>query len=244
MNSKKFFCQTAIHTSSVLFVLSTCQFSGTETIASESSKQNTIGTIGYGSSTAIITAKIQEGFLMGFELGIRKILGLEKARQIVRVNQVSSSSQLGALQSASELVRQNVASLFGFPGSHDALLAGDALATLDLMAMFPGCNHNGLRELGPDVYTTGHSMDVEVESLLTFIERNFPGKRALVIINPTAAPSFKSRSHISKVRLAKKITFHTSNQGSETRFESFASLGNTSAGDEWRVSSDGNDAIS
>src|ERR1700761_6508428 len=79
-----------------------------------------IGKIGYGSSTAVITSKIQEGFFMGFELGFRKVLGVERASHLLITDQISNNSQLAAIQSANELINQNVVALFGFPGSNDA----------------------------------------------------------------------------------------------------------------------------
>ncbi|MEZ4815074.1 MAG: ABC transporter substrate-binding protein [Bdellovibrionota bacterium] len=159
--------------------------------------------LGYGSSTAVVNSRIQEGFLMGFDLGIRKMLGDKRVRELLTINQVEGASQLGAIQSASELVEKGVVALFGFPGSHDSLLAAKIAQKANVLFVAPGCNHNGLGKVGDTVYTTGHSMDREVSSMLDFLKRFYSKKKGLVIINPSASPSL-SQEDIFKQQLQDK----------------------------------------
>ncbi len=150
--------------------------------------------IGYGSSTAVVTAKIQEGFLMGFELGFKKVLGERESDTSLLINQKNSSSQLAAKDSAYELIKKDVVALFGFPGSHDAILAGRIARDNKILAIFPGCNHSDLANLGPFVHTTGHSMQEEVSAIMSFATKKFKGKKGLVVVNPTAAPSLNQEA--------------------------------------------------
>ncbi|MBI3555699.1 MAG: ABC transporter substrate-binding protein [Deltaproteobacteria bacterium] len=164
------------------------------------------GLIGYGSSTAIITPKIQEGFLMGFELGLKEMIGREKAADVLRVRQITGSSQLGAEKSATELLNQNVSALFGFPGSHDSLVVGRVAKETGVLTIVAGSNHNDLREMGPNFYTTGFSMDYEVESMLSFAQKLYRGKKGLVIINPSAVASMSQEAIFKRVIAEKRFT--------------------------------------
>ncbi len=145
--------------------------------------------IGYGSSTAIVTSRIQEGFLMGFRFGLQSVLKKDEVQQLLTINQVADGSQLGAIKSAVELIDKKVSVLTGFPGSHDAILAASVARSAGIMGIFVGANHNKLSELGPDIYTTGHSMNTEVLSILKFVEKKFPRQRGLVVFNSTAVAS-------------------------------------------------------
>lgn len=149
--------------------------------ASESSKPF----VGYGSSNAIITDKILEGFLSGFELGYSS---LDKSDSF-RVEQSRDQSALGSVRSAQKLLNSGAIGLFGFPGSSDALLVGKIAQKEQIISVFPGCNHTGLGQLGNTVFSTGHTSDSEIRSQLRFTFEKLKKRRVLAIINPMAAPS-------------------------------------------------------
>jgi ABC-type branched-subunit amino acid transport system substrate-binding protein len=154
-----------------------------------SSALATEGKIGFGSAVSTMTARTQVNVYMGFELGLREVLGKEIATRVLVTRQESVPKQLGAMEMARELVSQNVAAVFGFSGSHDSLLAGRVLRDKKMLTLFPGSNHNDIRNFGKYVYTTGHSMDTEVSNTLDFIRKHYIQKKGLAIINLQAAAS-------------------------------------------------------
>jgi ABC-type branched-subunit amino acid transport system substrate-binding protein len=156
------------------------------------------GIIGYGSSTAVVTAKIQETFYMGFELGFEDVLGHKKASELLAVKQVSDGSQQGATRSAEYLIQNGVIALLGFPSSHDSLLAADIAQKNKMFALFTGSGHSDLALKGPTVFTTGASMDKAVESIIRFAQRILPAKRGMVLINPYAVFSMNHETVVHK----------------------------------------------
>lgn len=146
-------------------------------------------TFGYGSSNSVITPRIQEGFLTGFQLGISQFLDEKSQNTDIKIKQINDSSPLGAVNSANILINEGVKSLFGFPGSTDALLVGKIAKEHNILYVAPGCNHEALASFGDTVYSTGHSSYAEVSFQLRFIKENLHLKHVLVIINPMAAPS-------------------------------------------------------
>lgn len=145
--------------------------------------------IGYGSSTSVITEKIQEGFLSGFQVGFKSIYPSNEFNQFVKLEEVHDGSALGSQVAARRLITNKVSALFGFPGSTDALLAGQIAKESNMIAVFPGCNHNGLANLGENVFSTGHSGTDEAWAGLEFGTKFLKFRKVLVIINPMAAPS-------------------------------------------------------
>ncbi len=161
--------------------------------------------IGYGSSTAVVTAKIQETFYMGFELGFEEILGEKRANEILLVKQVSDGSQRGSTRSAEYLVNNGAIALVGFPSSHDSLLAADIAQKNGFLTIFAGSGHTDLAKKGPTVFTTGTSMESAVESIVRFIQRKIPGKRGMAVVNPYAVFSLNHETVIKQIMDEKKI---------------------------------------
>lgn len=147
------------------------------------------GKVGYGSSTSSLTSKNQENIFMAFELGLIETMGAERTNKVLVRNQDNSGSKIGAIKSATELMAQDVSALFGFSGSHDSVLVGKLVASKKILTIVPGSMHNDLATFGDTFFTTGHSMDLEVENTLSFIERKFPNSKGAVIINRYAVPS-------------------------------------------------------
>ena len=145
--------------------------------------------IGYGSAVSTLTSKNQENIYMGFELGLKEVIGKDKTEKILVSRKIVTSSQLGAISVAQDLLNQKVHAVFGFSGSHDSLLAGKILGKANILTIFPGSNHNDISKLGKFVYTTGHSMSLEVSNTLSFLNKFFPGKKGAAIFNPQAAAS-------------------------------------------------------
>jgi len=145
--------------------------------------------VGYGSSTSVITAKIQEGFYSGFQLGFEQVYSAEDRKRLVRTEQVHDGAPLGPAVSVQRLLDLGVVGLFGFPGSSDALIAARIAAKKTVLTVVPGCNHPDLGRLGPSVFSTGHSGEREMWSQLEFALNRLKLRRGLAIINPRAAPS-------------------------------------------------------
>ena len=154
--------------------------------------------IGYGSSTAVVTPKIQETFYMGFELGFEDVLGHKRVLELLSVKQVSDGSQQGATRSAEHLLENGAIALVGFPSSHDSLLAADIAQKNQMFALFTGSGHSDLALKGPTVYTTGASMDRAVESIIKFAQKKLPSKKGMVVINPYAVFSMNHETIVHK----------------------------------------------
>lgn len=154
--------------------------------------------IGYGSSTAVVTAKIQEAFFMGFQLGFNEILGERKASELLAIKQTSDGTQQGSTRSADFLVGSGAAALVGFPSSHDSLLAADIAQKNQMLAIFTGSGHSDLAKKGPTVFTTGTSMESAVASIVQFVQRKMPSKRGMVVVNPYAVFSLDHETVVRK----------------------------------------------
>ncbi len=175
--------------------------------------------IGYGSSTSVISAKTQESFFMGFELGFEKVLGAKRARSLLVVKQVADGTPLGAVRSAETLLDQGAIALVGFTGSHDSLLVAEVAQKRGMFALFTGSGHSDLAKKGNTVFTTGASMQSGIEVVLSFVERTYPNKRGLAIVNPYAVFSMNHedilrdlnerhvfpKAHIETARLTKEL---------------------------------------
>lgn len=142
--------------------------------------------IGYGSSTAVISSKIQEGFLMGYQLGFDFILGENKSLDIVNIIQDTSGSPLGAKKVFNTLIEQGAIAITGFAGSHDSMLVSERAKELGLLTIFIDSGHSGLGLRGPNVLTTGLPMKNGLEKAFAFIKKQFPKKKGLILINPSA----------------------------------------------------------
>jgi ABC-type branched-subunit amino acid transport system substrate-binding protein len=144
------------------------------------------GKIGYGSSTASISAAYQENVFLGFELALQKTIGKAKAESLLLSRRINDKTVQGATLSAEALVKEGAVALVGFPVSHDAVLAADVAKKHGLFAMMGGAAHSALAEKGPTVYTTGASIVSLLDILCEFILETFPGKRGLEVMNPYA----------------------------------------------------------
>lgn len=145
--------------------------------------------IGYGYSTATLTSKNQENIYMGFELGLKLILGEKKAQEVLFVEHDQTGRQLGALAVIDSLKKKNVAGIFGFSGSHDSVLVGKLIKNSGILTIVPGSNHNALKDFGSTVHTTGHSMDTEVANTIEFFKSKFSKEKGIAIINHYALAS-------------------------------------------------------
>lgn len=159
--------------------------------------------IGYGSSDSVLSAKNQELFIMGFEVGLQKVIKSKPLSELLVLDQVSNGSQLGAIGSAERLLAKGVSLLVGFPTSHEALLAAKVAKQKGVLAIFSGASHSDLAKMGSSVFTTGESMDFAVESTLQFMRKKFNGKRGLLISNPYAVFSTNQEDVFREI-LAKK----------------------------------------
>jgi ABC-type branched-subunit amino acid transport system substrate-binding protein len=155
--------------------------------------------IGYGSSSASITAKNQELILAGFELGLSKYITQKRMKEILQINQDVSGLPLSARAVALDLIEKDVAMLTGFSGSHDSILASKVAAEYPVLTILAGSNHNSLREMGPYVFTTGHSMDTEVRETLEFAKERFESAPGLLIIDPRGVASASQEEIFLKV---------------------------------------------
>ena len=142
--------------------------------------------VGYGCSDAVLHAKNQELFFMGFDLGFHKTLKDKSNSHILAVEKVSNGSLLGATASANQLAQKGVRLLVGYPSSHEALLAAEVAKRQGLLAIFAGAAHSRLASFGPNVYTTGESMDYEAERLAEFLKSKFSSQHGLLISTPYA----------------------------------------------------------
>ena len=142
--------------------------------------------IGYGSSDAVLPAKNQELFFMGFEAGFKKMVSEKTAGEILIAEQVADGSPLGAMRSAESLIGRGAVALVGFPTSHEALLASKIALQHGVLAVFSGAGHADLAKLGSLIFTTGESMRYSVESSLAFIKKYFPKGEGVLITNPSA----------------------------------------------------------
>jgi hypothetical protein len=142
--------------------------------------------IGYGSSDAVLPAKNQELFYMGFSLGFQNTVKNKNSTSLVSTKQISDNSQLGAIQSVNQLIEDGVKVLVGFPTSHEALLVGKLVKDKGILTIFCGAGHSDLGTFGHSVYTTGESMSYGVDKMMEFISENFKGKKGAIISNPYA----------------------------------------------------------
>ena len=169
------------------------------------------GLIGYGSSTSTLTSKNQENIYMGFELGLKEMIGSQKFAELIVIEQDRSGSQLGSIDSLKKILKKNVVAVFGYSGSHDSILVGKYMKDRSVLTIVPGSNHNELKNLGPTVFTTGHSMDEEVNNTFEFINKKFGKKKGFAIFNKYAVASSsidellkkKSLPNISKIYLTR-----------------------------------------
>ncbi len=142
--------------------------------------------IGYGSSDAVLPAKNQELFYMGFELALRSALDRRFGHDALTVEQVSDGSQLGAIRAANVLVERGAKILVGFPTSHEALLAAEIAIKGSMLMIASGAGHEKLGTMGNYVFTTGESMDYSVRTMMEFIDGRYGNARGLLVANPRA----------------------------------------------------------
>ncbi len=140
--------------------------------------------IGYGSSDAILPAKTQEIFYLGFELGLAVTTKQTNINQLLAVEHSWDGSPLGAQRSAEKLVKRGIVALVGYPISSDALLASKVSIKAGIMGVFAAARHSDLGKLGRLVVSTVPSMSFDVEFFMKFIAKKYPGKQGLLISNP------------------------------------------------------------
>ncbi len=149
--------------------------------------------VGYGSSNAVIPAKDQELFSLGFEAGFRFETGSSPTVETLVVRHDTSGAQLGALRAAEELFKANVQVITGFPTSHEALLVAPLVASKKLFSLFPAASHSDLAKFGPYVFTTGETMRDCVSAALSFAQRNFGRSKGAVLVDSGAVYSFDQK---------------------------------------------------
>lgn len=142
--------------------------------------------VGYGSSDAVLPAKNQELFYMGFELALRQKFSPDELKSKLVVESSNNGSALGAKVVAESLVKKNAELLVGFPTSHEALLAAKIITDNNKFGIFSGAGHDDLGKMGPMIVTTGESMVDSIRSTLSFIKKRNLGKKGAVIVNPFA----------------------------------------------------------
>jgi ABC-type branched-subunit amino acid transport system substrate-binding protein len=155
--------------------------------------------IGYGSSTAVVSQKIQEGFLSGFELGLQDVLGATRAKSILLTHQVTDNSSSGAITSANILIQKGAQVLVGFPGSHDSLLVARLAQEKKIPALFVGSGHSDLANFGSEVLTTGIHMKDSLLPVLRFAKKKYRNSQGYVIINPFSVFSKNQQQQIQKM---------------------------------------------
>ncbi|MGE3611035.1 MAG: ABC transporter substrate-binding protein [Bacteriovoracaceae bacterium] len=160
--------------------------------------------VGYGSSDAVLNAKNQELFLMGFQAGFQSNLRKSDIKDLLIIDQVSDGSQLGSMKVAERLLSKGVSLIAGFPTSHEALLAGSVARKFGVLSIFSGAGHSDLGKMGPTVFTTGESMELAVETMLKFIRKKFPNKTGMLISNPYAVFS-KNQEDVTIQKIRQKI---------------------------------------
>jgi ABC-type branched-subunit amino acid transport system substrate-binding protein len=155
---------------------------------------------GYGSSNAVIPAKDQELFFMGFEAGYEEFAHEKLSRSILSVEHVHDGSQLGAIRSAEKLLSQGVQMLLGFPTSHEALLVGQVASRKKIFTLVPAASHSDMASLGRYVYSTGEPMSSTVGQMLRFVLNRYPKKPGVVVVNPYAVYSTDQQKLFEELR--------------------------------------------
>lgn len=142
--------------------------------------------VGYGSSNAVYPAKNQEFFYMGFSLGF----DAQNLKNNVKVDtmQITDSKALGAVRSATNLIKRNknLLSLVGFPTSHEALLASKVAVKNNVLFLSAAGSHSKLAELGNSVFTLGEALQSSQKALLGYLNKTKPKKPGLVVNNSKA----------------------------------------------------------
>lgn len=155
--------------------------------------------VGYGSSDAILPAKNQELFYLGFEAGMTRRLKSPALSEYVTTSQISDGSYLGAIKSVKNLIMRNVKIIAGYPTSHEAVLVGRITRDLNVLTIFPSAGHSELAAMGDRVFTTGESTGVTVNSMIAIakgIKQNV-GK-CLISFNPRAVFSMDQDEELEK----------------------------------------------
>lgn len=157
--------------------------------------------VGYGSSNAVLPAKNQELYYLGFEAGLIRILGTDPISGYVITSQISDGSPLGAVESVRKLIRQGVKIIAGYPTSHEAVLVGRITRRVDALTIFPSAGHSELGRLGNKIYTTGEPMRVTVSTMMD-IANDLKGDtgRVLFVYNPEAVFSMNQHEELEKQR--------------------------------------------
>jgi len=155
--------------------------------------------VGYGSSNAVIPAKDQELFSLGFEAGFRFETGASPTVETLVVRHDTSGAQLGALRAVDELFKANVQVVTGFPTSHEALLVAPLVASRKLFSLFPAASHSDLAKFGPYVFSTGETMRDCVSAALTFAQRNFGQGKGAVLVDSGAVYSFDQKKIVDEL---------------------------------------------
>jgi ABC-type branched-subunit amino acid transport system substrate-binding protein len=160
---------------------------------------------------------------MGFELGFASVWrGRSPDLGIVYDND-TTGNPLAASRAAGRLISNGSIGLFGFPGSHDSLLAAKVALNAGVVAVFPGCNHSDLANFGPYVLTTGYHMSFEVRSMLDFAQKNLRLRHLLVVIDSRSAPSSDQEQYFlaERARLAAAgVRIAIASLGEKRRFSS------------------------
>ena len=144
------------------------------------------GVVYYGSSNAVLAAKNQEMFLMGFELGLGNNIPKNKAKDLLVIEQDTTGNPLGALVVAKKIFRCDPPIVVGFPTSHEALLVAKEYAKSGSLIIFAGAGHSELASFGNTVHTTGESMEFSTGMIIDFLKNKFGGQHGAVIGNPYA----------------------------------------------------------
>ena len=155
--------------------------------------------VGYGSSNAVIPAKDQELFFLGFEAGFRFETGSRPNAETLVVRHDVTGSQLGAIRSFEELAKLDVPVITGFPTSHEALLVAPLIASKKLFSLFPAASHSNLADFGPYVFSTGETMRDSVESALSFAQKTFDKSRGAVLVDSGAVYSTDQRKIVEEL---------------------------------------------
>jgi len=174
-----------------------------------STEANEPPVVGYGWASTILGKDTQESLMLGFELGFSSTLKSELKKtfpisKILRVMSDTSGSPLGAEKVARQLLLDpNLVFLTGFPSSHESLLVSNLVQNQnDTLVLFVASNHQDLSMRGPNVFSSGESMDQIAESFLQISKKRFGGKKALVISNPRAVYSVNlERAFINCLRM-------------------------------------------
>jgi ABC-type branched-subunit amino acid transport system substrate-binding protein len=156
------------------------------------------GVVYYGSSNAVLPAKNQEMFLMGFELGVGQYFSPDRVKKMLVVRQDVSGNPLGALRVADEIFKSTPPLVVGFPTSHEAMLVAKKYGNNATLILFAGAGHSDLATFGETVHTTGESMSYSVNKLLEFSARKFGGKKGAVIGNPFSVFSKNQDDYLAK----------------------------------------------